>query len=134
MTSGPAEFDDLPDDIPTIKEHLHVRREAVRMMMEEITVLTQALRIKLGPAAWVVYLSEQQAQQETDMRRRTEKIEDLKAEGGIVSGSPLEVVAPNRMCACGVLVHPDMPTVVADENGDLWHFDDDDYVHPVGEL
>jgi hypothetical protein len=38
---------------------------------------------------------------------------------------------PNIMCGCGVLVHVDMPNVIADENGDLWH-DEDDYAHPVG--
>lgn len=67
-----AEYDDLPDDVETIKKHLDVRREAVRIMLEEITVLTQALRSKLGPEAWVAYLSEQQQQLETDMRRRTQ--------------------------------------------------------------
>jgi hypothetical protein len=76
--SGP-EFDELPDDVEQIKAHLHARREAVRILLEEITVLTQALRIKLGPAAWMVYLSQQQQQLETDMRRRTDTINDLRA-------------------------------------------------------
>lgn len=77
--SGSLEFDDLPEEIPLIKEHLAVRREAVRIMMEEITILTQALRAKLGPQAWVMYLSEQQQAKETDMRIRTEEADERRA-------------------------------------------------------
>lgn len=70
MSAG--EEAELPDDIPTIKEHLRVRREAVQIMMMEIHILENALQVKLGPSGWVAYQADLAAAREKETQMRTQ--------------------------------------------------------------
>jgi hypothetical protein len=49
--------DEVPTDPETIKEHIKVRRQAVRIMLAEITVLSERLRKTVGPVEWLKYMS-----------------------------------------------------------------------------
>lgn len=49
---------DLPTNPEDIKKAIDVRRQATRIMMAEITVLSELLRKTIGPVEWLRYMSE----------------------------------------------------------------------------
>lgn len=56
--SNPDEGAEVPDDVPTIKEHLRIRREAMSMLSADIAILLHALQGKLGTVEYLKYLTE----------------------------------------------------------------------------
>lgn len=49
---------DLPTDPADMKKAIEVRRQAVRIMMAEISVLSEGLRQIVGPVEWLRYMTE----------------------------------------------------------------------------
>jgi hypothetical protein len=45
-----------PTDPEMIKAHMDARRQAVRILLAELTMLSERLRNIIGPAAWLEYM------------------------------------------------------------------------------
>ena len=63
MTEGA----DLPTNPVDIKKAIDVRRQATRIMMAEITVLSELLRKIIGPVEWLKYMQETVQSGESDI-------------------------------------------------------------------
>ncbi|QFG08927.1 hypothetical protein PBI_MALAGASYROSE_79 [Mycobacterium phage MalagasyRose] len=48
---------------------------------------------------------------------------------GAIKPKPTAPYPPNTQCACGDLIHPDMPNVWAEADGVLWHGTEDNGGH-----
>lgn len=48
-----------PTDPVIIKQHIAVRREAVKIMLSEITMLSDRLRHTVGPVEWLKYQAQE---------------------------------------------------------------------------
>ena len=62
-----AEGADLPTNPVDIKKAIDVRRQATRIMMAEITVLSELLRKTIGPVEWLKYMQETVQSGESDI-------------------------------------------------------------------
>jgi len=48
----------MPEDVDEIKAHIMARREAVVICTQELTLLSEKLRAKLGPVEWLKWMTE----------------------------------------------------------------------------
>jgi hypothetical protein len=58
---------DMPTDPEEIKKAMAVRRQAVRIMLAELTMLSERLRKVMGPAAWLQWTASQTEASESDI-------------------------------------------------------------------
>jgi hypothetical protein len=49
----------MPEDVETIKKHIVQRNEAIEVCLRENTLLSEKLRQKIGPVAWLEWMQEQ---------------------------------------------------------------------------
>ena len=49
---------EMPEDVEEIKAHIMARREAVVICTQELTLLSEKLRSKLGPVEWLAWMNE----------------------------------------------------------------------------
>lgn len=52
-------MDEIPLDPDTIKAHIVVRREAIAIMLREVSILSENLRKKIGPVAMIQWMQTQ---------------------------------------------------------------------------
>lgn len=71
-----------PDDIPTIKAHLKVRREAMAAISAEIQILLYALSQKLGTVEYLRYLTEAAREDPELQKAYEEELEKARKEAG----------------------------------------------------
>jgi len=66
------QFDEIPLDPDTIKAHIRVRREAVAIMLREVSILSENLRKKIGPIAMIEWMATQTAATDDILAATTE--------------------------------------------------------------
>lgn len=57
----------MPDDVEMLKAHIMARREAVLICTQELALLSERLRAKIGPVAWLNWMSESVKDGQDDM-------------------------------------------------------------------
>jgi hypothetical protein len=58
---------DIPTDPAEIMEHLKVRHQAIKIMLADITMLSERLRATIGPVAWIEYMAKLKAAGDDDI-------------------------------------------------------------------
>jgi hypothetical protein len=58
---------DMPTDPEEIKKAMDVRRQAVRIMLAELTMLSERLRKVIGPGDWLQYTASQTEESGSDI-------------------------------------------------------------------
>ena len=73
----------MPDDVETLKAHIMARREAVVICTQELALLSERLRAKLGPVAWLDWMAESVKDGQDDMVAEfIKKQQEAAANGG----------------------------------------------------
>lgn len=77
-----------PQDVPTIKEHLRVRREAMAAIAEETQILLYLLSQKLSNIEFIRYLTEVAAEDPALRKAYEEELAKAKEEEEASGGHP----------------------------------------------
>ncbi len=72
----------MPEDPDEIKSHIMARRKAVVICTQEITLLSEKLRAKLGPVEWLKWMSESVKDGQDDIITQFIKQQQEAANGG----------------------------------------------------
>jgi hypothetical protein len=75
------QFDELPMEPDAIKAAIRVRREAVAIMLREVSILSENLRKKIGPVAMIQWMATQANAVDEVLKTNTEFVNKGKPEG-----------------------------------------------------
>lgn len=74
-------YDDLPLEPEEIKRHIVVRREAVAIMLREVSVLSESLRQKIGAPAFLMWMAAQADATNEILSDIDARVQQAQAEG-----------------------------------------------------
>jgi hypothetical protein len=77
-----VQFDELPLDPEIIKQHIKVRREAIALMLREVSALSAALERKIGAPAMIAWMASQAKVTDDILATTTEFVNKGKTQGG----------------------------------------------------
>ncbi len=71
---GPIYY--APSDPETIKEHIIAHQQAARIILAQLTMLSERLRHKIGPVAWLEFMGKNNADIMAEMTRHEDSLKE----------------------------------------------------------
>jgi hypothetical protein len=77
-----VQFDELPMEPDAIKAAIRIRREAIALMLREVSALSAALERKIGAPAMIAWMASQAKVTDDILATTTEFVNKGKTQGG----------------------------------------------------